>query len=91
MITFLAFDEAQKRADENLLVYAFPDADNDDDCEMVNISRDELLVDSYDEDTRFGYDKEAEGEAEKIFNNLREEVKEYLYRFLLTDNNPLFQ
>ena len=90
MMTFITIDEAQQRVDENLVVFAFEDATNDEDYSMVNINSSEPLVDHYDENARFGYDKEVEQEAEEIFNSLRDEVKEYLYRLLLAENNPLF-
>ena len=90
MITFITQAEAQERANESLIVYAFPYEDDDEEYEEVDITGKVLLSEEYGDEVRFGYNKEAEEEAEEIFNNLRSEVKKYLHHLLLVSENPLF-
>ena len=82
------YQEAYERLEEGRIVFAFLGTDDAEEERVVMTEN----LESYegDDNVTFGYDDIAESEAEEIFELLRDEVKDYLYMFLLSENNPLF-
>ena len=81
----LTYSEAYDRLENGQIVIV--SNNHEDDKERVLISAD--LEEYINEDVSFLYDDVAEAEAESIFQSLREEVKDYLYMLLLSENNIL--
>ncbi|MDR0286815.1 MAG: hypothetical protein LBI03_03780 [Clostridiales bacterium] len=83
----ITYDEACERVEDHMIVVVSDGKFEDFWSDIESIyTLDELENYKGEKDVLFGYDDVAEKEAEKIFDSLREEVKEYLYRFLLNEN-----
>jgi hypothetical protein len=88
-VKIISYQEAWERIESGKIVVATYESDCG--CEIESLlDIDSLKAYADDNEVFFGFDVEAEKDAERIFDSLKEETKEYLYRLLLTDNNPLF-
>ena len=83
----ITYEEAYERAKEGKIVIAAYEGDFENEAENI-LTLNDLSDYEGDKTVVFGYDEEAEIEAEAIFESLREEVKDYLHRLLVNENIP---
>jgi hypothetical protein len=87
-VKIISYTEAQERIKQGRIVVVSFNSESG--CEDERVLTAEDLMNYENDDVAFVYDDAAEAEAEEIFSSLREEVKDYLYMLLLTENNLLF-